>query len=350
MKEIREAVKKMNHYFVIQDDSMIKLNQNETPYDIPVEVKNEIWEEFITMQWNRYPAFYPKKLIDSISKNIDYPSEGIVVGNGSSEIIQIVLESFCIAGDTISLITPGFLLYPRMAAVLGLKMNNISLEKNFEFNVQSIIEKSKGTDSLILINPNNPTGTILNIDQVEEIVKNLDIPVILDEAYYEFYDINALSLLDKYDNLIIIRTFSKALGLAGLRLGYLLAKPEYADHIEKAKLIFTVDSFQQIAGEKIFQRRDLVKQAVNSITEQRKKVFTGLQNIKNIKPVPSQTNFILFKVEEKSGANVAKKLEKRKILVRYAPKPAIEDYIRVTIGSSKENDIFLKNLKEIMEN
>ncbi len=350
MKDIREAVKKMQHYFVIQDDSMIKLNQNETFFDIPDDVKNMIWEEFRTVQWNRYPAFYPQKLIDTISRYIDYPSEGIVLGNGSSEIIQVVLASFCTAKDIISLITPGFLLYPRMAAVLGLKMNNIPLEANFEFNVKSIIERSKGSDCLIVINPNNPTGTVLNIDQVEEIVKNLDIPVILDEAYYEFYDINAISLLDKYDNLMIIRTFSKALGLAGLRLGYLLAKPEYADHIEKVKLIFTVDSFQQIAGEIIFQRRDLIKKAVNSITEQRKKVFTGLKNIKNIKPVPSHTNFILFGVEEKSAADVSKKLEERKILVRYAPKPAIEDYIRVTLGTSEENDIFLKNIKEIMEN
>ncbi|MFO7889828.1 MAG: histidinol-phosphate transaminase [bacterium] len=349
MKQIRSSIKQLKHYFVIQDPDMIKLNQNESPFDIPEELKNEIWKNFQKIEWNRYPAFYPKKLIDTISGIIDYPSYGIVAGNGSSELIQITLASFCSAGDTVSLITPGFLLYSRIAAVLGLEINSIPLKENFKFDVESIIENSQASDILVLINPNNPTGTVLNYDETEEIIKNLDIPIILDEAYYEFYDIDTLSLLHKYENLMIIRTFSKALGLAGLRIGYLLAKPEYADHIEKAKLIFTVDSFQQIAGELMFTKRNLVKKAVETIKKERNKVFDGLKNIKNIKPVPSHTNFIFFKVKGKSAAYVTKKLEQRKILVRYAPKPVIEDYIRVTIGTSEENDIFLKNLTEIME-
>lgn len=350
MKPIRNSIQQMKHYFVVQDPNLIKLNQNESPFDIPEELKNQIWENFKEIEWNRYPAFYPKKLIDTISGLINYPSQGIVAGNGSSELIQIALASFCQSGDTISLITPGFLLYPRMAAVLDYNINNIPLEKNFEFNISSIIEKSKKSDFLVLINPNNPTGTVLSYDEIEEIVRNLDIPIILDEAYYEFYDINALSLLSKYNNLMIIRTFSKAMGLAGLRIGYLLAKPEFADHIEKAKLIFTVDSFQQVAGEVMFKRRDLVKKAVDTIKQEREKVYTGLKDIKNIHPISSHTNFILFEVQDKTAAEVSKELENRKILVRYAPKPAIENYIRVTIGSTDENDIFLRNLREIMDN
>lgn len=349
MKEIRKPIQQMKQFFVLQEAEKAKLNQNETPFDLPAEFKEEIFSIYKKMEWNRYPIYHPTNLINTISNYIDYPSSGIVVGNGSSEIIQIVLSSFCNGGDRISLIQPGFLLYNRLAVIMDFKVTNIPLLDKFEFDVSSIIDNSRDTDLLVVVNPNNPTGTVLSLEEIEEIVKNVDAPVIFDEAYYEFYKQSAQEIMNKYDNIMLIRTFSKAIGLAGSRLGYLVAKPEYADHIEKSKLMFSVDTFQQVIGEYIFKQRDFIDKIVKLIASEREKVFSLLNNINNIEPIPSFTNFILFEVKDKSAAEVTKLLEERGILVRYAPIPRIENFIRVTIGTPEENEVFIDNLRDIME-
>jgi histidinol-phosphate aminotransferase len=170
----------------------------------------------------------------------------------------------------------------------------------------------------------------------------------VDEAYFEFSKKTAISLLDKYDNIIIIRTLSKAFGLAGLRLGYLLTSPEIAGAVGKAKLPFSVGILGQIAGEVLLQKNEYIKNVVKKILDEKEKVFSELEQIAKIEPVPSCTNFILFKTQKMPGKELFEEMYRRGILLRFFDTPRLKNTLRVTIGKPEGNALFIKTLKEVL--
>lgn len=348
MIDIRKSIKELNEYKVIQDYSVIKLNQNESPYDIPPELKKEILNKMIETKWNRYPPINASNLVKEISIFTNYPVSGIIVANGSNEIIQAIFQTICEKGNKISIISPGFIIYERLARIHELEIVDIPLLHNFRFDVSSIIEKSKRTKMLIFASPNNPTGTALSIEEINEILDNYKGMVVVDEAYFDFYKKTSQRLLQNFDNLIIIRTFSKAFGLAGLRLGYILTNPMIASLISKVKLPFSVGIFTQIAGELILRNKIYNENTVDKIIKERDKIFSELKKIKGIKPIPSFTNFILFELNTKPANSILSMLYERGVLLRYFTHPRLKNTLRVTIGTPKENEIFLKKLKEIL--
>ena len=349
MRMVKKAVTELEEYVVAQDTALVKLNQNESPYDMPAELKKEILTRLAKIKWDRYPSSKPISLIKAISSYVKYPDAGIVTGNGSNEIIQTVLLAVCEPEDKVVVVSPGYSIYPRLAKIMGLTIVDVPLLENFRFDVASIIKKSKGARLVILASPNNPTGTALSIDEVRNIAGNIDGLLVVDEAYFEFYKRTAVGLLKKIRNLMIIRTFSKALGIAGLRLGYLIARPEVAREINKAKLPFSVGIFQQSAGEVIAQNPKYIRNVVDEVIKERNKLFHALGEIGSVKPIPSSANFILFEVEGMPAKHVFESLYKRGVLLRYFGTQRLKNMLRVTVGRPQENTIFLQNLKTVLE-
>ncbi len=348
MKCIRNSVMELSEYFVLQNESIAKLNQNESPYDLPPALKKKILQKMHKSSWNRYPSLQTSHLAEAITAYTDYPSSGILVGNGSNEMIQAIFTSVCELTDKVLFISPGFSIYPRVAKLMGLEIVEVPLLDDFSFDVSAIIEKSKGVRMIIFASPNNPTGTALGIEEIKEIAQKTKCLLVVDEAYFEFHRKTVQHLLNTLDNLVILRTCSKAFGLAGIRLGYLLARPEVVKQVRKAKLPFSVGIFQQIAGEVVMQNKEYVRDHVDNIIRERERIFLRLKEMQPIKPIPSFTNFILFEIQDISAKDVYESLYERGVLVRYFNTSRLKNMLRVTMGTPAENNIFIRSLKKIL--
>ena len=348
MKYIRKSIQELKEYSVPQDKYEVKLNQNESPYDVPKDLKEVIIKKIMNTDWNRYPSRTAIPLVEAISEYTNFPKEGIVAANASNEIIQGIFQAICDSGDKLVAISPGFAIYPYLSQIMDLDLTEVPLLEDFSFDVPAIIKEGRNAKLVVLALPNNPTGTTISIDEIEEIAQNINGIFVVDEAYFEFSKKTAISLLDKYDNIIIIRTLSKAFGLAGLRLGYLLSNAEIASAVQKAKLPFSVGIFGQIAGEILLKKNEYIKDVIKKILDEKEKVFSELKGIPTIEPVPSFTNFILFRTQSVSGKELFEEMYRRGVLLRFFDTPRLKDTLRVTIGKPNQNEIFLKTLKEVL--
>jgi len=349
MKYIRKSIQELKEYTVPQDKYEVKLNQNESPYDVPEDLKEEISKRIMDADWNRYPSRTAIPLVEALSGYTNFPAKGIVAANASNEVIQGVFQTICDAGDKLIAISPGFAIYPYLSKIMDLNLIEVPLLEDFSFDVPEIIKEGRDAKMVILALPNNPTGTTIPIEEIAEIAQNINGIFVVDEAYFEFSKKTAISLLDKYDNIIIIRTLSKAFGLAGLRLGYLLTNENIAGAVQKAKLPFSVGILGQIAGEIVLNKKEYIYDVVKKILDEKEKVFSELKQIPTIKPVPSSTNFILFKTQNVPGKELFDEMYRRGVLLRFFNTPRLKNTLRVTIGKPDQNEIFLKTLKEVLQ-
>jgi histidinol-phosphate aminotransferase len=332
--KVRQAIARLTSYVVPQDNVLVKLNQNESPYDLPKTIKQEIINRLIDVPWNRYPAGDARILTEALAEYTQFPVDGISIGNGSNEMLYAVFTAICDQGDRILLVSPGFSMFHRLARIMDLEILDIPLLNDFQFDIPQIIRKAHQAQLVVLATPNNPTGTVLDHDAINEILGSTDGVVVIDEAYYEFHKESAQRLSNKFDNLIITRTFSKAFGLAGIRLGYVLSQPHVAREIEKAKLPFSVGIFQQSVGEIVLKHSALLEDIVKEIIHERELLFA---------------KFILFEVQHRSALETFDALYKNGVLVRHFESDQIGNMLRVTIGKSDENEKFINCLLEIME-
>ncbi len=349
MKYIRKSIQELKEYSVPQDKYEVKLNQNESPYDVPEDLKKEIIKEFFDTDWNRYPSRTATPLVDAISLYTRFPKEGIVAANASNEVLQSVFQAICDAGNKIVTISPGFAIYPYLSKIMDLNLTEVPLLEDFSFDVSAIIKEGKNAKMVILALPNNPTGTTISLEEIEEIAKNINGVFVVDEAYYEFSKKTAVSLLKKYDNIIIIRTLSKAFGLAGVRLGYLLTNGKIASEVQKAKMPFSVSIFGQIAGRLLLKKNEYINDIAEKILNEKDKVFSKLKEIPSIEPIPSCTNFILFGTYKIPGKELFEEMYRRGVLLRFYDTPRLKNNVRVTIGKPEQNRVFVKTLKKVLD-
>ena len=348
--KIKKNIRGMKAYFVPQAFDGVKLNQNESPLDIPKELKEEIFRRLEETQWNRYPEDFPGALIKRIAAYTNFPEEGIMAANSSNELIQTLIYASCDTGDQILTVTPTFSVYGMAASVMNIETLAVPLKADFSFDVPAIIKKigeSKQLKTVILASPNNPTGTVLGIDEIKAIAKKTSGLLVIDEAYFEFYGESAQSLIETYDNIVVLRTFSKALRSAGIRLGYLLAREAVVKELKKAKLPFSVGIFQQVAGEVLLENRELLLENIETTLREREQLFNRMQTIPFIRPVPSKANFILFRSTSIPPGVLYRSLRQLGILVRAYDGPGMEDMLRVAIGTPAENAMFLGALRSL---
>lgn len=349
MTLIKPGIKRLEEYTVTQDLDCVKLNQNESPDDLPPEVRRAVLERLGRVRWNRYPDGAAAELIGRLSVYAGFPASGLLVGNGSNELIQTLVSAVCGAGDSLATVTPGFAVYKRVAATLEVGVIEVPLRRDFGFDVGAIIEQARSAKLVFLASPNNPTGTTLDLADVEKIADSLGGLVVIDEAYFEFHGETAAPLIAARENLVVLRTFSKALGLAGLRLGYLLGPAAVVRELGKAKLPFSVGALQQAVAIEILERRDLIERRVRDIVAERERLTAELKRLPGIVPYPSRANFLLFELGRRAARDVYERLHRQGVLVRPFGGPRLENVLRVTVGTAEENEAFLSRLRLICE-
>jgi len=345
MDLVCEKIKSLKAYHVETVEDGIKLHANENPYPPSPELLKKILARFEKLSLNRYPDPDCKKLKEAISTRIGVPTNQLVIGNGSDELIQNLMQVFCNEGDTVAFPDPTFAMYAITAKGMGLKVHTFPLNDNWDFKVTPLIEKLNASHARIVFisYPNNPTGNCFSRTEIQKLVENFEGIVVLDEAYYDFSGQSFLSQMKDHNNLVILRSLSK-IGLAGLRVGYGIFPSTLVDEINKVRLPYNSNSISQIGATELMNNFETVQKQINSIKEERTRLLDELAKIKSITAFPSDANFILFKASH-DGESIYRNLIKNGVLVRnLGAHPRLKNCMRVTIGTKAENDQFLNRL------
>jgi histidinol-phosphate aminotransferase len=348
-ENIKPEVRGMPPYNLKEASCRIKLNQNESPFEIPEEVRAEILDLAKGYTISRYPALLAVPLAEKLSELLKVPKDWVLVGHGSNELIWALIQTVLGRGDRVVVPVPAFALFTHYPKVVEAELAEVPAQEDLSFDVERLLSEAGNPETkLVLIaSPNSPTGAVLGLRDVEHLCRATRGLVLLDEAYFQFAKENALGLLPKHPNLILLRTFSKAFHLAGMRVGYLLAQPEISEAVSKCKLPFSVDALAQMAAMAMLARQDWVNEKVGYIVRERERLFLELGKLPGVRPYPSQANFILFRVPD--ARKVFEGLLEQGILIRdVSHYPLLADCLRVTVGLEGENDAFLKALRGIL--
>lgn len=350
LDNVKTSVRRLRPYSLRWEPARVKLNQNENPWDLPIEVKQETFKRLAEREWSRYPAFVPSSLIERLAEFSGWTAGGILVGNGSNELIQALLMATVGEGRQVLISEPTFTLYRQVVTVLGGEVVSVPLSPKLAYDVQAMktVIESLNPAVTIVCSPNNPTGCVMAERDLVSLLEASNGLIVVDEAYFEFTDETAVSLLKRHDNLLVLRTFSKAMALAALRVGYLLTTPDLAREISKALLPYNLNLFSQTAAEVAIEMYDSrLKPVVKQIVTERDRVHGELAAISGLEPVPSRANFIVVRsaVEPR---RVFDALLERGILIRdVSAYPMLVDYFRIGIGTPEENDQLLDALRSI---
>lgn len=346
---IRKEVKDLKAYHLSSYPGAYKLNQNEMPYDLPGELKAKILEKLVRIPWNRYPFSQPFTFRDKLAQSLAWPAEGIVISNGSNVLIQAILIATSVRSRVLTL-DPTFSLYEIEAKALGNQVDLIPLGENYSFPTRAILESMKeNPPSVVFIaNPNAPTGNLFPKEEILKVIQAAPCLVVVDEAYYQFADDNLSAELPNYPNLILLRTFSKALGLGGVRVGYAMASPEITQELVKVLLPYCVSAVTEAIAETVLEHPELNEKRLTEMKIGRARLYQGLSSMEGAKVYPSQTNFLIFQVSD--ARRVFEGLVQEKILIRDVSHPtSLPNTLRVSVGKPEENEKFLQALAKVLK-
>ncbi|MDR5676673.1 MAG: histidinol-phosphate transaminase [Armatimonadota bacterium] len=326
----------------------VKLNQNECPQDVPAELKEEILSRLRALGWNRYPPMRADGAREAVAAACGVSPEQVLLTNGSNEAILALVQTFA-AGRTVVLPEPGYSMAAPLAVVGGARVRPVRLREDFTVDVDQLARSAREAEAALvfLASPNNPTGQAVTPEEVEALLRAFRGPVVVDEAYWGFCPWSVLPLQDRYPHLVVLRTASKAFGLAGARVGWLVAHPEVVGQVSKVVPPYNVNLFGQIAVEVMARRGELVARRVQEVVQERERVRGALEAM-GVRVYPSHANFLLFRVPDAHGTFV--RLLERGVLVRDVSRyPMLEGCLRVTVGSREDNDAFLSALRAARE-
>lgn len=325
---------------------VVKMDANENPYAWPQGMREEL--EGSLLQFNRYPDPNAGELKDAISGYSGVPADGILVGNGSDELIQMVLLTFGGEGKAVVVHPPTFGMYQAAARVTGTKALPVPLLNGLNLDVERILERAQAPEVsiIILCSPNNPTGTLFARADLLKIAAASGKIVVMDEAYAEFCGQSLVDEIANYPNLLVMRTFSKAFGLAGLRLGYLLGQAETISLINRVRQPYNVNSFSQKAGILALKYLDHYLEQIEALKRETEKIYRALTEIPVFKVYPTQSNFILFQPDDADVWH--RELLERGFLVRHMGElPVLGKSLRLSPGLPEDNEAFIKAVWEI---
>ncbi|TKZ35578.1 histidinol-phosphate transaminase [Brachyspira catarrhinii] len=330
-----------------KDKKYIKLNTNESPYPPSKNVRKIITEsDFDDLRL--YPDADVSDLKNLIAKKYKLETENIFIGNGSDEILAFSFMAFFNKGDKIYYPNITYSFYSVYSDLFDLDEKKIPLKEDFSININDYKNLDSG---IIIANPNAPTGMSLKLSEIEEIIKaNLNKVVIIDEAYIDFGGESALKLINEYDNLLVVQTFSKSRSLAGMRLGFALGNKELIKGLKNIKFSFnsyTINRLSILAGIEAFKDEEYSKESVSKIINTREKTKEELKKL-DFKVLNSKSNFLFISHKKVFAEDIYLQLKEKGILVRYFKQDIIKNFIRVTVGTDEEMIIFINALKEIV--
>jgi histidinol-phosphate aminotransferase len=344
----RPEVLALSAYHVADATGLIKLDAMENPYTWSDEVKHAWLNALKDCELNRYPDPEAKQLCATIKQVYGIKEQfSVLLGNGSDEIIQLLLMALTPNAHILST-TPSFVMYKQISDSLGLNYHGVPLNANFDLNKSAMLAAiTEYQPSVIFIAyPNNPTGNLFNEDTILAIIEASNGLVILDEAYAPFANASFMTRLDQYDNLLVMRTVSK-LGLAGLRLGYLVGLPNIIEQLNKIRLPYNINILTQASANFALSYPDLFEPQTEAICDERARLLNELNALDGIQAFNSAANFILFKTPENKATDIFLSLKQQGVLIKNLSSQAglLTDCLRVTVGTPDENTAFLVALK-----
>ncbi len=328
----------------IPPEKIIRLNGNENPYGPSPKVAEALGS---FQNFNYYPDPGQRNLRRVLSGYLKVEPEQIVAGNGSDEMIDLILRMYVGVGDNVLIPTPTFGMYSFSAGICGGKAIPVERDNNFEIDLEAMISAITPKSKIIfLTSPNNPTGNIVPEAQTRALL-DTGLLVVMDEAYFEFCGETAIPMLSEYKNLVVLRTFSKWAGLAGLRIGVGAMDQELATTMMAMKPPYSVNLAAEVALTTSLEDTPRLLERVNQIIAERNRMMERLKQIPGLTPWPSQANFILCQVPEGRGKQIFEGLCSRGIFLRYWGEGRLKDYIRTSIGLPHETDAVVEAFTEL---
>ena len=332
-----------------KDKDIVKINANENPYP-PSPKAARVLKNFDTNKLRFYPSANSTKLKEAIAKYYKVDVSNVFVGNGSDDVLAVAFQSFFNSEKPIVYPDLTYSFYPVWCSLFGIKYKNYPVGDDFRINPEDYKEKNGG---VVIPNPNAPTSLGEGLDFVEKILNyNQDSVVIIDEAYVDFGGTSSIPLIDKYENLLVTGTFSKSRSLAGLRIGFAIGSKALIDVMEAVKNSYnsyTVDSLSIEMGAASIEDDEYFKSTCQKVIETRQRVTLELEKL-GFDVLDSQANFIFATHNEHNMKSLFEYLKTQKVFIRYFSLPRIENYVRITIGTNEEMDIFLEKTKEFILN
>lgn len=325
------------------------LSANENPHDVDQDIRHEIMREVKRLPLNRYPDPLANDLRDMIAEANGLDRDQVLVGNGGDELLFDMALAWGGPGRTFLNLPPTFSVYDNNARLTGTTVVDVPRCADYSTDEDAVLARvAQGDiDYLVVTSPNNPTGQLASEAFILKLLDCTDALVMVDEAYFEFSRQTMRPYLDRHKNLVILRTFSKAFSLAGVRMGYLLGDADVVREFAKVRQPYSVDAVSQAVARVVYRNRAKFEPGIRRIIEERARVIEGLRKIPGVKPFPSDANYVLFCMEDAARAWEA--LYARGILVRDLSRaPHLEGCLRVSIGAPQENDRFLSALRDIV--
>jgi histidinol-phosphate aminotransferase len=352
LRFIKPQVRQIGAYTLRKYAHEIKLDQNENPFGFPDDLKEEVWQRVRSRDWARYTEFQMEEITARIAEHVGFPPEQVLVGNGSNDLIQSTLLVTLQPGDSMVVPQPTFTLYRLMGTIMGAEVRETLLQlPEFSLPVDEMLEAARASRAkvVILCSPNNPTGNVVPEETIESIVENTDALVIIDAAYAEFSNQDLRDLVRRSPRVVLLRTFSKAMAMAGLRIGYMVGDSELLREIAKARLPYSLNHFSETAAFVALDNLERMEKIVHEIIALREDLYAQMTRIEGVRPFRSEANFILFEVR-KPVKEVFQSLIQQGVLVRNVSSyPLLDLCLRVTVGQREENARFLRALQTAME-
>lgn len=347
---VRPEIRALAAYHVPDPGNLIKLDAMENPFGWPPEMVQAWLQSLLAAPLNRYPDPSARAVQDALREAMSIPSHyGILLGNGSDELIQMILLALAQPGRTVLAPEPAFVMYRMISTFVGMNYVGVALrDDDFSLDMPAMRAAIAAHQPAVvfLAYPNNPTGNLFDAEQLRELIQLSPGVVVVDEAYLPFAEASMLDALAAFDNLLILRTVSK-LGLAGLRLGLLIGAPAWLDEIDKVRLPYNINVLTQASAVFALQHMTVLDEQAARIRVERERVYTALCALPGLKVWPSRANFILLRAPAGRADAIFAALKQSGVLIKnlHPAAGALRDCLRVTIGAPDENDVLLAALR-----
>jgi histidinol-phosphate aminotransferase len=348
---VREEIRALKAYHVPDSTGMVKLDAMENPHRLPPALRAEIARLAGEAALNRYPDPGAGRLKDELRRALGVPAEmDLLLGNGSDELIQMVILATAGPGAVVLGVEPSFVMFRMIATFAGARYAAVDLREDFSLDVERLLAAiGRERPAVVFIAyPNNPTGNLFDAGMIERVIEAAPGLVVVDEAYHAFAGASFVPRLARYPNLLVMRTLSK-LGLAGLRLGALLGAPGWLGQLDKVRLPYNVGTLTQLVAAEVLRHGDVLTEQAAAIKLERGRLLQELRKLPGVAAYPSDANFVLFRINQ--AERVFEGLKRRGVLIKnlHGSHPLLADCLRVTVGTPDENAAFLSALAQTLQ-
>jgi histidinol-phosphate aminotransferase len=346
-KLVRPEILALKAYHVAEAAGMVKLDAMENPYRLPPALARELAERLAAVELNRYPEPTGRKLRELIASKMQVPAGmEVLLGNGSDDLIQIIALALARPGAVMMYPSPSFVMYSMNATFTGMRGVAVPLREDYSFDADEFVRRmNKEPPALVFVAyPNNPTGVLYPEADVVKVIRAAPGLVVMDEAYHVFARKTFMPRLAEFPNLAVLRTVSK-LGLAGIRLGYLAARPEWIREFNKVRQAYNVNVLTQATALFVLEHLEVLEAQAARILEDRELLAAALRGMKGVTVFPSEANFFLVRVPDAERTYEA--LKRQNVLVRNLH-PALAHCVRINVGTPEENRILVAALREAL--